>query len=191
MTSCFAHFPPRQMRLRDDRCLALIALIFDPIGLLSPWMIYGKALLQEVTKSKVGWDELVPTAVAVKWLRWLTSLFNMDLHIPRCIIPREAVNVELHVCSDASKIAYGTFAYLRVIDREGGVPVTLVMSKCKIMPVRARTIPRAELQVAVLASIIGNYLMNVPKVDISAVHYCTDSTAVLHWLSHPAQLYQV
>ena len=28
--------------------------IFDPFCLLSPWLIYGKALLREVTKSKVG-----------------------------------------------------------------------------------------------------------------------------------------
>ena len=34
--------------------------IFDPLGLLSPWLIHVKALLQEVTKSKVGWDEPVP-----------------------------------------------------------------------------------------------------------------------------------
>ena len=28
--------------------------IFDPFCLLSPWLIYGKALLREVTTSKVG-----------------------------------------------------------------------------------------------------------------------------------------
>ena len=46
------------------------------------------------------------------------------------------MNVELHVCADASTIAYGACAYLRVADGDGGVYVTLVMSKCKIMPVR-------------------------------------------------------
>ena len=59
------------------------------------------------------------------------------------------------------------------------------------MPVRTLTIPRAELQAAVMASIIGNYLMNVLNVEMSAVHYYTDSTAVLHWLSHPAKRYHV
>ena len=170
--------PPDETTRRS--MLSTNSSIFDPLGLLSPWLIYGKALLQEVTKLKVGWDESVHPEVAVKWIRWLTSLHRMDFHIPRCIKPGEAVDVELHVCSDASTIAYGTCAYLRVTDPEGGVCVTLVMSKCKIMPVRALTIPRAELQAAVIASNIGNYLMNVLKVDISAVHYYTDSTAVLH-----------
>ena len=81
-----------------------------------------------MTKSKVGWDESIPPEVAAMWLWWLTSLHNMDFHIPRCIIPGEAVNVEFHVCSDASMIAYGACAYIRVTGREGGVCVTLVMS---------------------------------------------------------------
>ena len=37
------------------------------------------------------------------------------------------MNVELHVCADASTIAYGACAYLRVTDRDGGVCFTLVM----------------------------------------------------------------
>ena len=81
------------------------------------------------------------------------------------------MNVELHVCADASTIAYGACAYLRVTDVDGGVCVPLVISKCKIMQVRTLTIPRAELQAAVMASIIGNYIMNVLNVEISAVHY--------------------
>ena len=101
------------------------------------------------------------------------------------------MNVDLHVCADASTIAYCACAYIRVIDRDGEVCVTLVMYKCKIMPVKTLTIPRAELQATVMASIIGNYLMNMLKVEISAVHYCTDSTAVIHWLSHPAKRYHV
>ena len=33
--------------------------------------------------------------------------------------------------------------------------------------------------------------MNVLNVEISAFHYYSDSTAVLHWLSHPAKRYHV
>ena len=187
----FYVFPSTPVETTRRSMLSTNSSIFDPLGLLSPWLIYGKALLQEVTTSKFGWDEPVPSEVAAKWQRWLTSLRKMDFHIPRCIIPGETVNVELHVCADASTIAYGACAYLCVIDRDGEVGVTLVMSKCKIMPVKTLTIPRAELQAAVMASIIGNYLMNVLKVEISAVHYYTDSTAVLHWLSHPAKRYHI
>ena len=187
----FYVFPSTPVETTRRSMLSTNSSIFDPLGLLSPWLIYGKALLQEVTKSKCVWDEPVPPEVAAKWQRWLTSLRKMDFHIPRCIIPGETVNVELHVCTDASTIAYGACAYLRVIDRDGEVGVTLLMSKCKIMPVKTLTIPRAELQAAVMASIIGNYLMNVLKVEISAVHYYTDSTAVLHWLSHPAKRYHI
>ena len=56
----FYVFPSTPVKTTRRSMLSTNSSIFDPLGLLCPWLIYGKALLQEVTKSKVGWDEPVP-----------------------------------------------------------------------------------------------------------------------------------
>ena len=69
----FYVFPSTPVKPTRRSMLSTNSSIFYPLGLLSPWLIYGKALLQEVTKSKVGWDEPVTPEVAAKWQRWPTS----------------------------------------------------------------------------------------------------------------------
>ena len=73
--------------------------------------------------------------------------------MPRCFFDKELnyqdYSVELHLFADASSYAYGTCAYIRMIESTlSQISVSLVMSKSRVGPQKAVTIPRLELQVS-------------------------------------------
>ena len=55
-----------------------------------------------------------------------------------------AVKMQLHSISDASEHAYAGVVYLRMVDTEGNVHLSL-MSKTRVAPIKRQTIPRLEL----------------------------------------------
>ncbi|XP_062541787.1 uncharacterized protein LOC134209767 [Armigeres subalbatus] len=58
--------------------------IFDPLGLLSVFLVHGKVLLQDVWRAGLQWDDKVSEKIFDRWVKW-TGLFSKigDLHIPR------------------------------------------------------------------------------------------------------------
>ncbi|XP_028403398.1 uncharacterized protein LOC114526095 [Dendronephthya gigantea] len=71
----------------------------------------------------------------------------------RCICPRERVGSPiLCVFADASRAAFGTCAYLPIESSLGEVNVKFIAAKSRVAPLKELTIPRLELQAAVLAS---------------------------------------
>ncbi|XP_064465049.1 uncharacterized protein LOC135376466, partial [Ornithodoros turicata] len=50
--------------------LRITARIFDPLWMLAPFTIRGKAIFQELWKLKVGWDDPLPAQSQVSWSQW-------------------------------------------------------------------------------------------------------------------------
>ena len=50
--------------------------------------------------------------------------------------------------SDASELGYGVAAYLRQVDVENNIHVSLVFGKSRVSPIKSVTIPRLELTAA-------------------------------------------
>ena len=63
------------------------------------------------------------------------------------LIPKDVqvVSVQLHGFSDASENAYTGVVYLRMVDSNGRVHISLVTPKTKVAPLKCLTIPRLEL----------------------------------------------
>ncbi|XP_062621746.1 uncharacterized protein LOC134283301 [Saccostrea cucullata] len=91
-------------------------------------------------------------------------------------------NVELHVFSDASEKAIAAAAYLKVVDADNNTYLGFILGKSKLAPVKGHTIPRLELCGAVLASEIGNSVLEQLDMKPSVVKYYTDSKVVLGYL---------
>ncbi|UYV83833.1 hypothetical protein LAZ67_X000342 [Cordylochernes scorpioides] len=72
-------------------------------------------------------------------------------------------------------------AYLRTIGPEG-VEVSLVIYKGKITPLKSFSIPRLELQAALIASRMGNFIMRETDIKLTNVRYWSDSQTVLRWI---------
>ena len=53
--------------------------------------------------------------------------------------------MQLHGLSDASQLAYAGVVYLRMIDEQGDIHTSMVVSETKVAPVIRSTIPRLDL----------------------------------------------
>ena len=48
------------------------AEVFDPIGLITPFTVRSKMLLQNLWMQDIDWDEDIPTECCRKWTQWLS-----------------------------------------------------------------------------------------------------------------------
>ena len=53
---------------------SLVAKIFDPIGLISPFTVRSKLLLQSLWTQGIGWDVELPEETSNKWVQELSEL---------------------------------------------------------------------------------------------------------------------
>ncbi|XP_041673814.1 uncharacterized protein LOC121529877 [Drosophila eugracilis] len=98
--------------------------------------------------------------------------------------------IELHVFVDASQSAFTTVAYWRVTYKNGNVLVSFVCAKTKCAPIRTMSIPRLELQAAVLGTRLMNTVKEEHSVDISETVLWTDSKTVLKWIGSTHRRYK-
>ena len=166
------------------RCiLSFVASIFDPLGLVSPIVLMGKVIFQETTLMKLSWDEPVPDALVVRWHKWLDTLLLLsDIRIPRCIKPKlfNDGNLELHSFSDASEHSYGCCIFIRCVG-VCGVHSSLIYAKHRLAPTKPTTIPRLELQAAVLSAKVSSVRKEL-EVSVSRVVFWVDSMIVLSYI---------
>ncbi|UYV73090.1 hypothetical protein LAZ67_10001791, partial [Cordylochernes scorpioides] len=172
--------------------LRLVMLIFDPLGFILHYTMKARILLQHVWKSGIGWDDEIPTELWKKWLKWIADLPRIaEIRIPRCYahMYMNSRSVELHVMADASEAAMIAAAYLRAIGPDG-VEVSLVMSRGKVTPLKSFSIPRLELQAALIASRMGNFIMKEMDIRLERVRYWSDSQTVLKWIRSESGRFQ-
>ncbi|GFV30301.1 DUF5641 domain-containing protein [Trichonephila clavipes] len=167
--------------------LQTIGKIFDPLGLLSPFTIRIKCLIQELWIKKITWDENLPLKLKEKWLIWCKELPLLDnLRIPRLVLDstNDEVSdlIEIHIFCDASKLAYGAAAYVKV-RKQNEVLVNLITSKTRVAPLKAVTLPRLELLGALVAARLSSRVQEIvrKKKECKVFHW-TDSKIVLFWI---------
>ncbi|GFY11581.1 integrase_H2C2 domain-containing protein [Trichonephila clavipes] len=94
---------------------------------------------------------------------------------------QSAESIELHAFSDASEKAYGSSIYLKSISALGEVKVCLVTSKSRVSPLKQISIPRLELCRAVQAAKLMKKVKEALNLQITAVHFWSESTLVISW----------
>ncbi|XP_059837241.1 uncharacterized protein LOC132400293 [Hypanus sabinus] len=175
--------------------LSTVNSIFDPLGLLAPVTIQGRALLRELTSEPSDWDTLLPEDKLSKWEAWRDSLPDLkQLHIQRrytVTSPTEAALTELCVFSDASTKAIGAVAYLKVVGKDGQVEVGFVTGKAKLTPPSEPTIPRLELCAAVLAVEMADLIQDELDLRFDDIKFYTDSKVVLGYIYNKSKRFYV
>ncbi|XP_070133578.1 uncharacterized protein [Drosophila bipectinata] len=110
---------------------------------------------------------------------------------PRHYFGRGAVRtIELHVFVDASQSAFAAVVFWRITYEDGNMLVSFVCAKTTCAPMRTTSIPRLELQAAVLGSRVMNTVKEEHSVDISKTVLWTDSKTVLKWIGSTHRRYK-
>lgn len=180
---CFhAQIPAHNLTRRG--LLSALSSIYDPLGLLGPFMIEARSIVQDLCRLKLRWDEPIPRDAAERWEGWTSLLEEVPkLRFPRCLIP-ELMSAPpiLHHFSDASETAYGVTSYLRYLDHQARARVTLVMAKSRLAPMKNHTIPRLELCAATLATRQDEMLRRELDLPLGRSVFWVDSTTVLQYI---------
>ena len=89
--------------------LKISTKIFDPLGVLSPFVIKLKSFFQQLCVEKVDWDEDLQGQLHLKYRSLLSELNEItDISFPRYLSQDETVvSVQLHGFSDASETVCG------------------------------------------------------------------------------------
>lgn len=172
--------------------LRIIMSVFDPLGFLAHFLIYAKILLQRVWRKAIGWDELIPTDLHNDWSNWIGKLPEIEnLRIGRWygFDGSQDAEFELHTFVDASEEAYAASVYLRI--SVGATSVCrLVFAKSRTAPVKALTIPRLELNAAVLGTRLAKFIGEQQTVKISKRFFWSDSRTVICWINSESRNYK-
>ncbi|XP_061728684.1 uncharacterized protein LOC133533676 [Cydia pomonella] len=176
--------PPLKVPVTKRSVISDISRLFDPLGWLAPVIIVAKIFIQKLWLSGIEWDDEVPPQLLKNWLNYRESLNQLtEFKLPRWNNARSNVTAELQGFCDASNEAFAAVVYLRTVDEEGKVHVSLITSKTKVAPIKQISIPRLELCGAVLLTKLLVEVADVMSISKANIHAWTDSTVVISWLN--------
>ncbi|XP_058828596.1 uncharacterized protein LOC131688408 [Topomyia yanbarensis] len=160
--------------------------IFDPLGLLGNILMYLKILIQEVWRSGIGWDEVITSTQLEKWRTWLGVIEKVEtVSVPRCYRLTTScstqTNVQLHIFVDASINGIAAVAYLR-FEENDKIECAFVAAKTRVAPNKLTSIPRLELQAAVVGVRLARIVAESHRININKRLFWTDARDVLCWL---------
>ena len=106
---------------------SVISSIYDPLGFVAPLILSAKAILRDVCRKGLDWDDRIPLEDLVRWQDWLKELPKLEQFAVECCLRSlnfdHIVSCQLHNFSDASGEGYGAVAYLRVVNEARDVHV--------------------------------------------------------------------
>ncbi|CAG9101299.1 unnamed protein product [Plutella xylostella] len=89
--------------------------IFDVLGILCPFTIQSKILIQKLWILKLDWNDPVPNELKKEWEKIRNGLLYLQqISVPRLSLIDSPVQIELHSFSDASMLAYGALCLLTI-----------------------------------------------------------------------------
>ena len=158
-----------QLKLTKRSVLSLITKIFDPLGLISPFVMYRKILFQDIWRLGLLWDDLLPLELQIKFEKWVESSKCLkSWKVNRCYFPDTSwtslYKIELHAFGDASTRGYGACVYIRTLFQDGSYNVSLVASRSRVAPIKRVTLPRLELMGALLCSRLVVFVRNALRL---------------------------
>ena len=109
-----------------------------------------------------------------------------EINIPRSYFCQTVETIELHVFGDSSQDAFSAVAFLRgklVNDHDVVTQLAFVFGKARVAPIKALTVPKLELQAALLAARLRAEVLRALSLKIDRTFMWSDSSTVLQWLT--------
>ena len=160
-----------------------MATVYDPLGMIAPFMLPAKLLLQSLANEGLDWDTEISASSRVVWEKWLNGLPHLnEISMPRVYEGiSESEKIELHCFADASRSGFGAVCYLRTI-RDRNYACSFIIGKSKVAPKKQLSIPRLELCAAVVATRLARLVVREHGLVLERVVFWSDSTTVLAYL---------
>ena len=168
-------------------CLAYLAQLWDPIGLVTPTTIELRIDLQELWGTGYSWDQILPDVIQSRWkinVQVLNQLLKYEFS--RKLKPDGAVELpEIHGFCDAGEKAYGSVLFLRWKLANGTYTCTPILVKAFVSPLKKKSTPRLELMGCL--SLARVYKTCEEALQFAGISNCKrmfwiDSQIVLSWL---------
>lgn len=176
---------------RQLLCIAMS--VYDPFGFLADFMVVVIILMQEVWKSGINWESKLPDEIYGKFKLWLNELPRIaEFKIPRFYFVGcdDIRKVELHLFCDASEEALAAVGYWR-IENSSMIKVGFVSGKTSCAPMRFHSIPKLELQAAVMAARLKTTIITChDRVKIDKIVFWSDSITVIRWIRSDHRRYK-
>ena len=168
--------------------LSLVSKVYDPIGLVAPFTVGARLILKDIWRvNGQSWDDELPKDTVDRFLAWCIELPRLaEITIPRSYFSGPFQHLELHMFGDSSQDALSAVGFLRAqvtcISGEIITELAFVLVKARVAPMKVMTVPKLELQAALLAARLKREICRALTVTVDNVFMCTDSTIVLHWV---------
>ena len=170
-------------KLTRRMLLSITNSCYDPYGLMCPITVQLKIELRKLyTKElSLSWDADIPAEMKQEWVKLIKRLKYIDgVEVRRCVYDPDSIGEpELVLFCDGSPQAMCAVAYIRWKLHRGGYSAFLFAAKTRVTPLERLTIPRIEMQSAVLAVRLGNSIISNCGYKFSKVSYISDSTCTL------------
>ncbi|XP_062532959.1 uncharacterized protein LOC134201728 [Bombyx mori] len=174
------------------QALRIMMSVYDPQGIASPVTVGAKKILQETWRRGTAWDSPLDEDLCAIWREWIDHLRRLrDVSVPRCYPGySDAANLQLHTYVDASESAYAAALYWRAEMPDGEIRTSLVLAKARVAPLKLTSIPRLELQAAVMGSRMAAAVTEEHDRKPDARVFWTYSATVLTWLRTGSRSYR-
>ena len=193
-TDTFRIIAPTKKPAKTPReILSFVSSIWDPLGLVSPFVIRGRMFLQRLWPLKLDWDDVIDEEKLHEWSNFESEANSLhELRFPRCYRRRKeaADDFQLHVFADSSMQAKCAVAYYRFCYENGEVGVSLVSSRVRVTPLKRITIPRLEVDAVRMGINLAATIVEESSVKVQMIVLWTDSLICRHWLTQPSRRYK-
>ena len=165
----------------------MASAVYDPIGLVAPFIIKARLLWKDIWRlSGQYWDDNLPDENETKFLDWSKELSTLnEITTPISYFCETVEMIELHVFGDSSQDAFSAVAFLRgkLINDHGVLTqLAFVFGKVRVAPSKSLTVPKMELQAALLAAQLRDEVLRTLSLVIDKTFTWSDSSTVLKCL---------
>ena len=185
-----------------------VAGIFDPMGLVAPFLMGGKRLIKQcwlthkkeskekglkgndlMRFQKQTWDHELPDSISTAFRNWQSQVNLLkQFKVDRCLIlkDKQVKERQLHVFGDASPFGCSAAAYCRTEYMDGTVTAALINSKTRVAPSEDSgeegqgNLPRLELVAAVTAKRLAARILEDHQEMKTT--FWTDSSVAHQWI---------
>ena len=144
--------------MQQRQLLSLAASLFDPLGIITPFSIRVRCILQSIVKQGNNWNNQISREFQHDLQQSVDEYEQMpETSISRCLIPNPDAKHELHIFCDASSTAITT-------------------------TIKTTTIPKLELEAAAMGAELASFVRSEMPAHFDKIQFWTDSMATLGWI---------